>query len=374
MLGFADTPAVDEVLSALAWSLAEQGREEAYGVATRALEHARRTNRPDSMAAVAVPVAITRAAAGDSIGVRSILGELIAISQMPPAEYAPRLPALVRTALAIGDPDLGPPWRRTSDRCYRFANTRSSPCRHCLLRHAVTTTMRRVVSPTRLLAGRASEAYSTGICPPGPRPQPARRSTTRRRSSRCSAAPAFAGRGRTRPLRDCDRLLAALGSSVRRNRARGRTYATPAEARLLPTGLRRRRCADAVDEVGDRPHDAIRSEREATGRCSRWRCPEDKDRLQAGFDPGHDIGVHPVADHRGCRGVRVDRAKRRAHHQRVRFADVIGLDAAGPRISAATEPVAGRAPRWKPVASGLVAMNLAPSSMSRIARVIASKL
>ena len=42
-------------------------------------------------------------------------------------------------------------------------------------------------------------------------------------------------------------------------------------------------------------------------------------------------------------------------------------------ISAATDPVAGRVP-WGlgPLGSGLVAMNLAPPSISRMARVIAS--
>jgi hypothetical protein len=43
-------------------------------------------------------------------------------------------------------------------------------------------------------------------------------------------------------------------------------------------------------------------------------------------------------------------------------------------ISAATEPVAGKAPSADgPVGSGLVAMNRAPRSISRIARVIDSK-
>ena len=44
-------------------------------------------------------------------------------------------------------------------------------------------------------------------------------------------------------------------------------------------------------------------------------------------------------------------------------------------ISAATEPVAGGGPSGLgPVASGLVAMKRAPSTMSRIARVMRSKL
>ena len=43
-------------------------------------------------------------------------------------------------------------------------------------------------------------------------------------------------------------------------------------------------------------------------------------------------------------------------------------------MSAATEPVAGSDPSAEgPVASGFVAMNRAPPSMSRIARVMASK-
>ena len=43
-------------------------------------------------------------------------------------------------------------------------------------------------------------------------------------------------------------------------------------------------------------------------------------------------------------------------------------------MSAATAPVAGSGPCWDgPVGSGFVAMNRAPDSISRIARVIASK-
>ena len=42
-------------------------------------------------------------------------------------------------------------------------------------------------------------------------------------------------------------------------------------------------------------------------------------------------------------------------------------------ISAATEPVAGMRPWWLgPLGSGLVAMNRAPASISRMARVIDS--
>ena len=43
--------------------------------------------------------------------------------------------------------------------------------------------------------------------------------------------------------------------------------------------------------------------------------------------PDDDVGVHPVADHRRRLRVGLDRVQRRAHHQRVRLADVVGLDA-----------------------------------------------
>jgi class 3 adenylate cyclase/tetratricopeptide (TPR) repeat protein len=103
-----ELPVTWEVLSALAWSLAEQGREEAVSVASRALEVSRATRLPDSMAVAAVPVAITRAAAGDGAGVRDVLLEIQAISEMALSpEYAPRLPALARAAIAVGDVDLG---------------------------------------------------------------------------------------------------------------------------------------------------------------------------------------------------------------------------------------------------------------------------
>jgi class 3 adenylate cyclase/tetratricopeptide (TPR) repeat protein len=217
LLGYADTPAVDEVLSALAWSLAEQGREEAHGVATRALGHARRTNRPDSMAAVAVPVAITRAAAGDSTGVRSILGELIAISQMPATpEYAPRLPALVRTALTIGDPELGA--------------TLAQDVRPVLpVREHALVTVSALLAAARgdhhqAVSGFADAAARwTGF---GNVLEQAYALLGLGRSQLAVDDPAaeqsllgarrlFAGMGANAPLTDCDRLLAALGSSVR---------------------------------------------------------------------------------------------------------------------------------------------------------------
>jgi len=217
LLGYADTPAVDEVLSALAWSLAEQGREEAHGVATRALEHARRTNRPDSMAAVSVPVAITRAAAGDSTGVRSILGELIAISQMPATpEYAPRLPALVRTALTIGDPELGA--------------TLAQDVRAVLpIREHALVTVSALLAAARGDHDGAARGFAdaavrwTGF---GNVLEQAYALLGLGRSQLTLDDPAaeqslldarrlFAGMGANAPLIECDRLLATLGSSVR---------------------------------------------------------------------------------------------------------------------------------------------------------------
>jgi hypothetical protein len=56
---------------------------------------------------------------------------------------------------------------------------------------------------------------------------------------------------------------------------------------------------------------------------------EDEDRLDAAFDAGHDVGVHPVADHHGVLRVDAQVIERRAHHQRVGFADEEGADAGG---------------------------------------------
>ena len=93
-------------------------------------------------------------------------------------------------------------------------------------------------------------------------------------------------------------------------------------------------------------------------------------RPQPGLDAGDHVGVHPVADHhRGLR-VRLDLVECRTHHQRVGLADEVRAATPVARvISAATEPVAGSEPYGDgPVASGLVAMNRAPPSISRMAR------
>ena len=110
LLRFAhELPVIDEVLSALAWSLAEKGVGiEAADLASQGLAHARKSRRPDGIAAASVPVAVTRAAAGDAAGVRDILNEVSSIKGMAGGpEYGPRLPALVRAAIAVGDPALG---------------------------------------------------------------------------------------------------------------------------------------------------------------------------------------------------------------------------------------------------------------------------
>jgi len=50
---------------------------------------------------------------------------------------------------------------------------------------------------------------------------------------------------------------------------------------------------------------------------------------QAALDPGNNIGIHAIPDHHRFLGVRVDGAQGSTHHQRVRFADKVGLDARG---------------------------------------------
>ena len=49
-----------------------------------------------------------------------------------------------------------------------------------------------------------------------------------------------------------------------------------------------------------------------------------------GLHAGDDVGVHAVADHRGGLGVAADGVQRAAHHQRVRLADEVRLDARSP--------------------------------------------
>ncbi len=99
--------ALDEVTSGLARALAEQDRPEATAAASRALELARATRRPDALAMAGGAFAMTRAAAGDSAGVHGVLEELIAITEMASSpEYAPRLPTLVRAAITVGEYDL----------------------------------------------------------------------------------------------------------------------------------------------------------------------------------------------------------------------------------------------------------------------------
>ena len=46
--------------------------------------------------------------------------------------------------------------------------------------------------------------------------------------------------------------------------------------------------------------------------------------MQAGLEPGDDVRVHPVADHRGGLRVRAQRVQAGAHHERVRLAHVVG--------------------------------------------------
>ena len=72
---------------------------------------------------------------------------------------------------------------------------------------------------------------------------------------------------------------------------------------------------------------SARPVREPFGVLARRHAGQHQDRLHAGLEAGDDVGVHAVADHRGRLGVRVERVERGAHHERVRLADEVGLDA-----------------------------------------------
>ena len=47
--------------------------------------------------------------------------------------------------------------------------------------------------------------------------------------------------------------------------------------------------------------------------------------MQLCFDFRHDIGVHPVVDHRGVMRMRGNLVERRAEHHRVRLAHDVGV-------------------------------------------------
>ena len=150
--------------------------------------------------------------------------------------------------------------------------------------------------------------------------------------------------------------------------------------RLWPLATSRRcaapscRVRDRLDQVRDRVDDPGRPVGEGLDLVRPGRAGRDQHRAQARLQAADDVGVHPVPDHHGRLGVGVEAVERAAHHQRVRLADEVRLRPVAVLIRAATEPVAGSVPcTLGPLESGLVAMNRAPASISRIARVIASK-
>jgi len=97
-----------QVLAALAGALHELGDDAASGHAEEAYSIALRLGWPDYVAVAAAPVALARGAVGDRAGAREVLTALSVREEMGDTpEYAPRLPALVRSAVAIADPDLG---------------------------------------------------------------------------------------------------------------------------------------------------------------------------------------------------------------------------------------------------------------------------
>ena len=175
-----------------------------------------------------------------------------------------------------------------------------------------------------LRAGRAADAGRAGTRRTGGASDRAEARGARRPTSRgprargAAAAVAAAVRSATRPPRR--RIPPRPRPPPRRPRRSAASCASAPRARL----------SHLVDQVGDRVDDPRRrgtgSARpppaSSTPVSTRIVC-------EPGLEPRDDVGVHPVADHRGRLRVRVDRVQRRAHHQRVGLADVVGLDAGG---------------------------------------------
>ncbi len=93
-----------EVLCALARALFELGDEEASECAEEAYRTAVDAGWPDFIAAASAPAALLRARAGDRAGVREVLDRLNGIPEVPDSlELAPRLPAIVRAAVQVGE-------------------------------------------------------------------------------------------------------------------------------------------------------------------------------------------------------------------------------------------------------------------------------
>jgi class 3 adenylate cyclase/tetratricopeptide (TPR) repeat protein len=88
-------------------ALVEQGREGAAEAAEAAFIAAVELDKTDQMVLAAVPAALAQVAQGGLDAAQSVLSKVAAIDGVKDsAEYAARLPALVRSSLAAGDPDL----------------------------------------------------------------------------------------------------------------------------------------------------------------------------------------------------------------------------------------------------------------------------
>lgn len=96
-----------EVLSALARAQLELGQEGAREAAEEAYRLAILVGWPDLLAVAGAPVATVRAAAGEREGVREVLQRLLGIEELTGShEFAARLPAYVRAALAVDEPGI----------------------------------------------------------------------------------------------------------------------------------------------------------------------------------------------------------------------------------------------------------------------------
>ena len=82
-------------------------------------------------------------------------------------------------------------------------------------------------------------------------------------------------------------------------------------------------------EVGDRVDDAGRPVGEVLDLLGSGRPGRDEHGAQPRLEAADDVGVHPVADHDGGLGVRLEPVEGAAHHQRVGLADEVGPAAGG---------------------------------------------
>ena len=95
-----------EVMAALARALLELDDESAAGCAEEAYAIAVAAGWPDFIAIAGAPMALARARAADRDGVREVLDRLIRTPELPDSlEFAPRLPAIVRAAVEVGETD-----------------------------------------------------------------------------------------------------------------------------------------------------------------------------------------------------------------------------------------------------------------------------